>query len=47
MQQKSAAMRRFDHLVGAQKERLRDREAKRLGSFEIDSHLKFGRQLNR
>ena len=30
----------FDHLVGAQKERLRDREAERLGGRQIDYEIK-------
>jgi hypothetical protein len=29
----------FDHLVGAQQERLRDREAKRLGRLHVDHQL--------
>ena len=37
----------FDHLVGAQQERLRDRQAERLGGRKIDDKLESGRLLNR
>ena len=37
----------FDHLVGAQQERFRDRQAERLGGREIDDELEFGRLLDR
>ena len=36
-----------DRLAGAQQERLRDCEANRLGSLEIDHQLKFRRLLER
>src|SRR6516162_2988374 len=44
---KSAARFLFDHLVGEQQERLRDRQAKGLGSREIDDEIEFGRLLHR
>ena len=31
----------LDHLVGAQQKRLRERQAKRLGGFEIDDQFVF------
>ena len=37
----------FNHLVGAQQERLRDRQAKRLGGIQIDDEIEFGRLLDR
>src|SRR5215469_5795615 len=37
----------FDDLVGAQQNRLRDRQAERLGGLEIDHQLEFGRLLDR
>jgi hypothetical protein len=37
----------FDHLVGCLQEWLRDGEAKRLRSLEIDDQLEFGRLLDR
>jgi hypothetical protein len=37
----------FDHLVGAQQDRLRHYKAERFGGLDVDSHLKFYRQLNR
>jgi hypothetical protein len=36
----------LDHLVGAQQQRRRDREAERLGGFEIDDELELGRLLD-
>jgi hypothetical protein len=36
----------LDHLVGTQQNRLRYRQAERLGGLEVDDHLKFCRQLN-
>jgi hypothetical protein len=37
----------LDHLVGTQQDRLRHSKAERLGGLDVDSHLEFGRQLNR
>jgi hypothetical protein len=37
----------FNHLVGAQKERLRNFEVERLNGREIDDKLEFGRRLYR
>src|SRR6266446_9858263 len=37
----------FDHLVGADEERGRNCEAERLGGFQVDRHLKFGRLHDR
>src|SRR5262245_23748474 len=37
----------FDHLVGAQQERFRDREAERLGSRKINDEIELGRLLRR
>src|SRR6478752_6758784 len=37
----------FDHLVGTGEERGRDFDAERLGGFQIDDELKFGRGLHR
>ncbi len=37
----------FDHLIGAQKDRRRERDAEGLGSFEVDYQLIFGRLLDR
>jgi hypothetical protein len=36
----------FDHLVGASLKRLRHRQAKCLGGFQIDDKLEFGCCLN-
>jgi len=36
----------LDDLVGTKKERLRDRQADRLGSLEIDHQRDFGRLLD-
>jgi hypothetical protein len=36
----------FDHLVGAQQNRLRCRQTERLGGFGVQSHLEFDRKLN-
>jgi hypothetical protein len=36
-----------DHLVGTQKERFRDRQAERLGGFEINDKLELCRVLHR
>ena len=38
--------RLVDHLVGASKERLRNAQTERLGSFEIDDQFVFGRHLH-
>jgi hypothetical protein len=35
--------RLFDQLVGAQRERLKDRQAERLGSGQIDDEIELGR----
>jgi hypothetical protein len=40
-------VRSFDHLVGAQKESFRDREANRFGSLEVDHQREPSRLLNR
>ena len=37
----------LDHLVGGGQQRLWDREAERLGGFEVYDHLKFCRELHR
>jgi len=37
----------FDHLVGAQQERLRDGQAERLGGGQVDDQFEFGRLLDR
>ena len=37
----------FDHLVGAQQERLRDGKLERLGSGEIDHEIELARLLDR
>src|SRR5262245_53571977 len=37
----------FDHLVGAQQKRLKDREVERLGSSEINNEIEFARLLDR
>src|ERR1019366_4955549 len=37
----------FDHLVGGHEQRGRNCEAERLGDFEIDHQLVFGRRLHR
>ena len=37
----------LDHLVGAEEERLRDGEAKRLGGLEVDQQLELRRLLDR
>ena len=37
----------FDHLVGQDAQRLRDRQAERFRSFKIDGQVKFGRLLDR
>src|SRR5438093_12328681 len=37
----------LDHLVGAQEERLGDRQAKRLGGVQIDDEIELGRLLDR
>src|SRR5262249_32884490 len=37
----------FDHLVGALQERLRDREAKRLGGGQVDYEIELGWLLER
>src|SRR5215475_13023490 len=42
-----AIVRLFDHLVGAQEERLRDRQAKCPGRRKIDDKLESGRLLDR
>src|SRR6516225_8912173 len=39
--------RSFDHLVGAQQDRLRHRKAERLGGLEVHCHLELGRKLHR
>jgi hypothetical protein len=44
---REAAYPLFDHLVGAQQERFRDRETDRLGGLEIDDKLEFGWILDR
>jgi hypothetical protein len=36
----------LDHLVGAQQERLRDRESERLGGGQVDDQLELGRLLD-
>jgi hypothetical protein len=36
----------LDHLVGAQQNRLRHRQAKGLGGLEVDGYLKFCRKLH-
>src|SRR5215470_2728201 len=36
----------FDHLIGAQQNRLGHGKAKRLRSLEVHDHLKFGRELD-
>jgi hypothetical protein len=42
-QKRHAATRSFDHLVGANKQHLRNREAEGLGSFEIDDQVEIAR----
>jgi len=37
----------FDHLVGAQQNRLRHSKPQRLGSLEVEHQLVFGRRLHR
>jgi hypothetical protein len=37
----------FDHLVGAQQDRLRHRQTERLGGLEVDHHLVFHSKLHR
>jgi len=37
----------FDHLVGANQDRLRHRKAERLGGLEVQDHLELGRKLHR
>jgi hypothetical protein len=37
----------LDHLVGAEQDRGRDRQADRLCSFWVDHHFELGRSLNR
>src|SRR4051812_8433297 len=39
--------RSFDHLVGAQEERLRDRQSECLGGSKIEDELELGRLLDR
>jgi hypothetical protein len=41
------AKRSFDHLVGEYKEVRRDIESERLGGFEVDDKLEFGRLYHR
>ena len=36
----------FDHLVSPQQSRLRDYKSERLSDLDVDSHLKFDRQLD-
>jgi hypothetical protein len=40
-------MQLFDHLVGAQQERFRDRQPQRLGGGQVDEEIEFGRLLDR
>ena len=35
----------FDHLVGAQQKRFRDRQAESLGCTQVDDQFQFGRQF--
>jgi hypothetical protein len=44
----SRAIRRllFDNFVGSQQDRLRHRQAERLGGLEVHDHLVFGRKLH-
>src|SRR5262249_11449279 len=37
----------FDHLVGAQQERFRDRQTKRLGGGQVDDEIELGGLLDR
>src|SRR6516162_6686559 len=37
----------FNHLVGAQQERLRDRQAERLGGGQVDDEIELGGLLDR
>src|ERR1019366_10554254 len=39
--------RLLDHLVGAGKQRFRDREAERLGGGQVDDKIESGRELDR
>jgi hypothetical protein len=36
----------FDHLVGAQQERLGDRKPKRLGGCQVDNEIELGRSFD-
>src|SRR5215510_9355340 len=43
----SPSRRSFDHLVGAQQERFRDRQAQSLGGGKVDDEIEFSRLLDR
>src|SRR5262249_3816062 len=47
LMRRSKSATSFDHLIGAQQNRLGYRKAKRLGGLEVHDHLKFGRKLHR
>jgi len=46
VQQKRRLHPSLDHFIGANEERLRDCQPKRLRSLEIDREIEFGRLLN-